>query len=86
MEIILKISSNQDSWCQKLVRLFGLFDTKIKYYFLNHEYKDILINYMHYKIIKSFYYLKDLGCYYIFNPNSSIIGYKKMKNALLFKN
>ena len=48
-------------------------------YFLNQNmifYEDTLLNYMLYKISKSFYYLKDLGYYYISNPNSTTIGYK----------
>ena len=57
----------------------------IDYYFLNQNmifYEDTLINYMLYKISKSFYYLKDLGYYYIFNPNSSTIGYKKTEKTI----
>jgi len=59
-------------------------------FFLNQNmifYEDTLINYMLYKNSKSFYYLKDLGYYYISNPNSSTIGYKKNEkriNRLLY--
>ena len=43
-------------------------------YFLNQKmifYEDTLINFMLYKTSNSFYYLKDLGYYYISSPNSS---------------
>ena len=54
-------------------------------YFLNQNmifYEDTLINYILYKIANSFYYLKDLGYYYISNPNSSTIGYKNNKKSV----
>ena len=53
--------------------------------FLNQNmifYEDTLINYMLYKNSKSFYYLKDLGYYYISNSNSSTIGYKKNEKSV----
>ena len=59
-------------------------------YFLNQNmifYEDTLINYILYKIANSFYFLKDLGYYYISNANSSTIGYKKNEknvNRLLY--
>ena len=49
-------------------------------YFLNQNmifYEDTFINYILYKIVNSFYFLKDLGYYYISYSNSSTIGYKK---------
>ena len=54
-------------------------------FFLNQNmifYEDTLINYMLYKNSKSFYYLKDLGYYYISNSNSSTIGYKKNEKSV----
>ena len=54
-------------------------------YFLNQNmifYEDTLINYILYKIANSFYFLKDLGYYYISNPNSSTIGYKKNEKSV----
>jgi hypothetical protein len=57
----------------------------INNYFLNQNmifYEDTLINYILYKTANSFYYLKDLGYYYISNPNSSTIGYKKNEKSV----
>ena len=54
-------------------------------YFLNQNmifYEDTLINYILYKIANSFYFLKDLGYYYISNANSSTIGYKKNEKSV----
>ena len=45
----------------------------INEYYLNQNmilYEDTLINYMLYKVSKSYYYLSNLGYYYIHNPNS----------------
>ena len=54
-------------------------------FFLNQNmifYEDTLINYMLYKNSKPYYYLKDLGYYYISNSNSSTIGYKKNEKSV----
>jgi len=52
----------------------------ISIYFLNQNmifYEDTLINFILYKVAKSFYYLKNLGYFYISNPNSSTMGFNK---------
>ena len=40
-------------------------------------YEDTLINFILYKVAKSFYYLKNLGYFYISNPYSSTMNYYK---------
>ena len=52
----------------------------ISNYFLNQNmifYEDTLINFILYKVAKSFYYLKNLGYFYISNPYSSTMGFNK---------
>ena len=54
-------------------------------YFLNQNmifYEDTLINYILYKMANSFYFIKDLGYYYISNSNSSTIGYKQNEKSI----
>ena len=49
-------------------------------HFLNQNmifYEDTLINYLLYKHSSSYYFLQDLGYYYIANKNSSTKGYKE---------
>ena len=52
----------------------------INNYFLNQNmifYEDTLINFMLYKVAKSYYYLKNIGYFYIANKDSSTMGYYK---------
>ena len=52
----------------------------INNYFLNQNmifYEDTLINFMLYKVAKSYYYLKDIGYFYISNKDSSTMSYYK---------
>ena len=52
----------------------------INIYFLNQNmifYEDTLINFMLYRVAKSYYYLKNIGYFYIWNKNSSTMNYNK---------
>ena len=49
-------------------------------YFLNQNmifYEDTLINFLIYKVSKSYYFLNNIGYFYISNPNSSTMNYIK---------
>ena len=50
-------------------------------------YEDTLINYMIYKLSKSYYYINNIGYYYISNCNSSTMSFNKNRKKLSkFKN
>jgi len=45
-------------------------------------YEDTLINFILYKVSKSYYYLKNIGYYYISNLNSSTMSYNKNEKSI----
>lgn len=57
----------------------------INRYFLTQNmifYEDTLINYIIYKTSKSYYYLKNIGYFYVINPKSSTNSFKNEKSCI----
>jgi len=55
----------------------------IDVYYLNQNmifYEDTLINFLIYKVSNSYYFFKNIGYFYISNPDSSTMGYNKNEN------
>ena len=55
----------------------------INIYYLNQNmifYEDTLINILIYKVSNSYYFFRNIGYFYISNPNSSTMGYNKNEN------